>query len=90
MPENENFHPPSTLSQIAGVLSSITHATNEILGGNPGLVAEVQNLYRSVLSSPTTTKLLGVRSHIPSQDNPPLRPSPQGDPHHEGIHHHAI
>lgn len=76
MPENENFHPPSTLLQIAGVLSSITHATNEILGGNPGLVAEVQNLYRSFLSSPTTIKLLGFDPTSPPKTTPlpdPLR-----------------
>jgi hypothetical protein len=47
------------LQQIAGTLSSITDATQTILGGNPVLIDEVRNLYRSFLTSPTTIRLLG-------------------------------
>ena len=50
---------PTTLPQIAGVFSSITQATNEILGGNPVFLDEVRNLYTSFLTSPTTIKILG-------------------------------
>ena len=74
MSKNDSPHPPSTLPQIAGVFSSITHATNEILGGNPGFVAEVQNLYKSFLSSPTTIKILGFDPTSPPKHAPPSDP----------------
>lgn len=51
-------HPP-TPQQVAGVLCSVTEATNEILGGNPTLLAEIRNKYISFLTSPTTIKVLG-------------------------------
>jgi hypothetical protein len=74
MSKNDLPHPPSTLPQIAGVFSSITHATNEIFGGNPGFVAEVQNLYKAFLSSPTTIKILGFDPTSPPKHTPPSDP----------------
>jgi hypothetical protein len=67
MSENtsQSHHPP-TLQQIAGVLSSITEATQLILRGNPALVAEVRNLYTSFLTSPTTIKALGGKPTLPT------------------------
>jgi hypothetical protein len=53
----------------------VTEATNEILEGNPNLLAEVQNKYHSFLSSPTTIKILGFNptaQHYPEPTSDPL------------------
>ena len=58
---NTNQQPKhsTTFSQLAGIFNSLTQATDEILGGNPDSIDEVQNLYTSFLASPTTIKILG-------------------------------
>ena len=74
MSDNTPPKHPLTLQQIAGTLSSVTHATNEILGGNPVFVAEVQNIYKSFLSSPTTIKLLGFNPTSQPHTTTPSEP----------------
>ena len=62
---------PTTLPQIAGVFSSLTQATNEILGGNPVFLDKVCNIYTSFLTSPTTIKILGYKPTAPHPQNQP-------------------
>ena len=62
------------LQQLTGILSSVTHTFNEILGGNPIFVAKVQNIYELFLSSPTTIKLLGYNPMSQTCTTPPSDP----------------
>jgi hypothetical protein len=68
--ETSTTHPPS-LQQLAGVLSSVTESTQNILGGNPVFLDEVRNIYRSFLTSPTTCQLLGSNPLAANPTTPP-------------------
>ena len=73
MSNNQPPKHPVTLQQLAGIFGSMTQGTAELLGGHPGFVDEVRNIYLSFLTSPTTIKLLGYNPTVPNTHTTPIK-----------------
>ena len=71
MSNNQQPKHPTTLQQLAGVFGSMTQATNKILGGHPGFVDEVRNLYTHSSHPPLRQEYWGtVPPPHPRQPHP--------------------
>lgn len=70
---NSNEDNPPTIQQLAGVLNSVTAASRELLALNPDqlLVGEIRHIYKSFITCPTTTAIMGSTPAVENtQSNP--------------------